>query len=181
MPCILRLIRRFCVQICYAAKTWYGDLIYMMIFGVSEVSGDVDLGEETRTMVCKFVIRSSSGTLVDEITADVQSWLDDLTDCAVRVVSDEEVQVSGLITSVSFCLCHERRRQIARSWPAGYVLISAKPTDLLVIEAYFEALLCGLVHNMISHLSSPGIWFLNSVTLVSYNDVVCNRLQLQRN
>jgi hypothetical protein len=67
----------------------------MMIFGVSEVSGDVDLGEETRTMVCKFVIRSSSGTLVDEITADVQSWLDDLTDCAVRVVSDEEVQAAA--------------------------------------------------------------------------------------
>jgi len=84
------------VQICYAAKTWYGDLIGMMIFGVSEVSGNVDLGEETRTMVCKFVIRSSSGTLVDEITADVQNWLDDLTDCAVRVVSDDEVQVRGL-------------------------------------------------------------------------------------
>lgn len=83
-------------QICYAAKTWYGDLIGMMIFGVSEVSGNVDLGEETRTMVCKFVIRSSSGTLVDEITADVQNWLDDLTDCSVRVVSDAEVQVSSL-------------------------------------------------------------------------------------
>lgn len=90
------------VQICYAARTWYGDLIGMMIFGVSEVSGNVDLGEETRTMVCKFVIRSSSGTLVDEITADVQSWLDDLTDCAVRLVSDAEVQVSGLNTFYQF-------------------------------------------------------------------------------
>ena len=77
----------------------------MMIFGASEVSGDVDLGEETRTMVCKFVIRSSSGKVVDEITEDIQSWLDDLTDCAVRVVSDEEVQVSDLIISTPF-LCN---------------------------------------------------------------------------
>jgi len=73
----------------------------MMIFGVSEVSGNVDLGEETRTMVCKFVIRSSSGTLVDEITADVQNWLDDLTDCAVRVVSDSEVQVCRVYTPLN--------------------------------------------------------------------------------
>lgn len=90
---VLRTVVGF--QICYAAKTWYGDLIGMMIFGVSEVSGNVDLGEETRTMVCKFVIRSSSGTLVDEITADVQNWLDDLTDCSVRVVSDAEVQAAA--------------------------------------------------------------------------------------
>lgn len=95
------LIVQFLVQICYAAKTWYGDLIGMMIFGVSEVSGNVDLGEETRTMVCKFVIRSSSGTLVDEITADVQNWLDDLTDCAVRVVSDAEVQVCRVYTTLN--------------------------------------------------------------------------------
>lgn len=86
------------MQICYAAKTWYGDLVGMMIFGASEVSGDVDLGEETKTMVCKFVIRASSGTLVDEITADVQTWLDDLTDCAVREVSEAEVEVSALYT-----------------------------------------------------------------------------------
>lgn len=83
------------LQICYAAKSWYGDVVGMMIFGASEVSGDVDLGEETKTMVCKFVVRASSGKLVDEISADVQTWLDDLTDNAVRGVSDEEVEVSS--------------------------------------------------------------------------------------
>ena len=82
------------MQLCYAAKTWYGDLVGMMIFGASEVSGDVDLGEESKTMVCKFVIRASSASIVDEITGDLQSWLDDLTDGAVREVSEEEVQVS---------------------------------------------------------------------------------------
>lgn len=122
------MINRFRVQICYAAKTWYGDLVYMMIFGVSEVSGDVDLGEETRTMVCKFVIRSSSGTLVDEITADVQSWLDDLTDCTVRVVSDEEVQVSGLITSTPISLSQETS--------------GCSQLACVLINEYVEALLC---------------------------------------
>lgn len=86
------------MQICYAAKSWYGDVVFMMIFGTSEVSGDVDLGEETKTMVCKFVVRASSGKLVDEISADVQTWLDDLTDNAVRGVSDEEVEVRSVAT-----------------------------------------------------------------------------------
>ena len=86
------------MQICYAAKSWYGDLVGMMVFGASEVSGDVDLGEETKTMVCKFVVRASSGKLVDEISADVQTWLDDLTDNAVREVSEEEVEVSSIAT-----------------------------------------------------------------------------------
>ncbi|XP_024368196.1 protein TPLATE isoform X2 [Physcomitrium patens] len=90
---VLRTVAGF--QICYAAKSWYGDLVGMMIFGTSEVSGDVDLGEETKTMVCKFVVRSSSGKLVDEIGADVQTWLDDLTDNALRGVSDKEVEAAA--------------------------------------------------------------------------------------
>ncbi|KAG0586281.1 hypothetical protein KC19_2G078600 [Ceratodon purpureus] len=90
---VLRTVAGF--QICYAAKSWYGDLVGMMIFGASEVSGDVDLGEETKTMVCKFVVRASSGKIVDEISADVQTWLDDLTDNAVREVSEEEVEAAA--------------------------------------------------------------------------------------
>jgi hypothetical protein len=100
------------VQICYAAKSWYSDVMFMMIFGTSEVSGDVDLGEETKTMVCKFVVRASSGNLVDGISADVQTWLDDLTDNAVRGVSDEEMEVCSvailmlLCDSTYFCILH---------------------------------------------------------------------------
>lgn len=76
-----------------------------MIFGTSEVSENVDLGEETKTMVCKFVVRASSGTVVDEISADIQTWLDDLTDNAVRGVSDEEVEVSNVATLILLYAC----------------------------------------------------------------------------
>lgn len=154
------------VQICYAAKTWYGDLIGMMIFGVSEVSGNVDLGEETRTMVCKFVLRSSSGTLVDEITADVQNWLDDLTDCAVRVVSDAEVQVSGLYTALNFL--HVMRQALFLScWISARLPVSLK---VLFRSVHTTTLLC----------TSPGLQFLNGVIL-PYYEFACHRLQLKRN
>jgi hypothetical protein len=70
-----------------------------MIFGASEMSGNVDLGDETKTMVCRFVLRASAASITDEVTSDLQSWLDDLTEGAVREVSEEEVQVCAFILS----------------------------------------------------------------------------------
>ncbi|KAJ7300288.1 hypothetical protein O6H91_20G047800 [Diphasiastrum complanatum] len=90
---ILRSVAGF--QLCYAAKTWYGDFLGMLIFGASEVSGNVDLGDETHTMVCKFVLRSSSASLLDEIATDLQDWLDDLTDGTIDVVPEEAVQAAA--------------------------------------------------------------------------------------
>lgn len=81
------------LQLCYAAKSWYGDFVGMIVFGASEVSGD--LGEETNTVICKFVLRSSSPTLLKEIQGSLQEWLDSLTDGEVRVVSDEEMEVAA--------------------------------------------------------------------------------------
>ncbi|KAL3683893.1 hypothetical protein R1sor_001915 [Riccia sorocarpa] len=81
-------------QLCYAAKSWYGDLLGMVIFGASEVSGD--LGEETNTVICKFVLRASSASLLEEIRGSLQEWLDNLTDGSVRVVSDEEMEAASL-------------------------------------------------------------------------------------
>lgn len=82
------------MQLCYAAKSWYGDFLGMVIFGASEVSGD--LGEETNTVICKFVLRASSSSLLEEIRGSLQDWLDNLTDGSVRVVSDEEMEAASL-------------------------------------------------------------------------------------
>ncbi|CAM6095749.1 unnamed protein product [Calypogeia fissa] len=88
---ILQTVAGF--QLCYSAKSWYGDFVGMIIFGASEVSGD--LGEETNTVICKFVLRASSPTLLKEIQGSLQEWLDSLTDGEVRVVSDEEMEVAS--------------------------------------------------------------------------------------
>lgn len=87
---VLRTVAGF--QLCYSAKTWHGGFLGMMIFGASEVSVNVDFGDETTTMICKFVIRASEASMVNEIGADLQDWLDDLTDGAVEYMAEEEVK-----------------------------------------------------------------------------------------
>ncbi|KAL1812236.1 hypothetical protein ACET3Z_022301 [Daucus carota] len=87
---IIRTVAGF--QLCYAAKTWYGGFLGMMIFGASEVSTNVDLGDETTTMLCKFVVRASDASITKEIESDLQSWLDDLTDGGVEYMPEEEVK-----------------------------------------------------------------------------------------
>lgn len=80
---------------CYAAKTWHGGFLGMMIFGASEVSRNVDLGDETTTMMCKFVVRASDASITKEIGSDFQSWLDDLTDGGVEYMPEDEVKVAA--------------------------------------------------------------------------------------
>ncbi|KAL1824687.1 hypothetical protein ACET3Z_011465 [Daucus carota] len=87
---IIRTVAGF--QLCFAAKTWYGGFLGMMIFGSSEVSTNVDLGDETTTMLCKFVVRASDSAITAEIGLDIQSWLDDLTDGGVEYMAEEEVK-----------------------------------------------------------------------------------------
>ncbi|URE49505.1 hypothetical protein MUK42_14296 [Musa troglodytarum] len=82
-------------QLCYAAKTWYGGFVGMMIFGASEVSRNVDLGDETTTMMCKFVIRASDPSITKEIGSDLQGWLDDVTDGGVEYMPEEEVKTAA--------------------------------------------------------------------------------------
>ena len=67
----------------------------MMIFGASEVSRNVDLGDETTTMICKFVVRASDASITKEIEADPQGWLDDITDGGVEYMPEEEVKVAA--------------------------------------------------------------------------------------
>lgn len=67
----------------------------MMVFGASEVSRNVDLGDETTTMMCKFVIRASDASITKEIDADPQGWLDDLTDGGVEYMPEDEVKVAA--------------------------------------------------------------------------------------
>lgn len=64
----------------------------MMIFGASEVSRNVDLGDETTTMICKFVVRASDASITKEIGSDLQGWLDDLTDGGVEYMPEDEVK-----------------------------------------------------------------------------------------
>lgn len=64
----------------------------MMIFGSSEVSRNVDLGDETTTMVCKFVVRASDSNIAKEIGSDLQGWMDDLTDGSIEYMPEEEVK-----------------------------------------------------------------------------------------
>lgn len=67
----------------------------MMVFGASEVSRNVDLGDETTTMICKFVVRASDASITKEIASDLQGWLDDLTDGAVEYTPEDEVKVAA--------------------------------------------------------------------------------------
>ncbi len=82
-------------QLCFAAKTWYGGFLGMMIFGASEVSRNMDLGDETTTMMCKFVVRASDASITKEIGSDLQGWLDDLTDGGVEYMPEDEVKVAA--------------------------------------------------------------------------------------
>lgn len=82
-------------QLCFAAKTWYGGFLGMMVFGASEVSRNVDLGDETTTMICKFLVRASDASITKEIGSDLQTWLDDLTDGGVEYMPEEEVKVAA--------------------------------------------------------------------------------------
>lgn len=64
----------------------------MMIFGASEVSRNVDLGDETTTMICKFVVRASDASITKEIGSDLQGWMDDLTDGSIQYMPEDEVK-----------------------------------------------------------------------------------------
>ncbi|KAE8021361.1 hypothetical protein FH972_007256 [Carpinus fangiana] len=90
---IIRTVAGF--QLCFAAKTWYGGFLGLMIFGASEVSRNVDLGDETTTMMCKFVVRASDASITKEIGSDLQGWLDDLTDGGVEYMPEDEVKVAA--------------------------------------------------------------------------------------
>ena len=67
----------------------------MMIFGASEVSRNVDLGDETTTMMCKFVVRASDASIIKEIGSDPQGWLDDITDGGVEYMPEDEVKTTA--------------------------------------------------------------------------------------
>lgn len=67
----------------------------MMIFGASEVSRNVDLGDETTTMMCKFVVRASEASITKQIESDVQGWCDDLTDGGVEYMAEDEVKATA--------------------------------------------------------------------------------------
>ncbi|KAJ4819021.1 ARM repeat superfamily protein [Rhynchospora pubera] len=82
-------------QLCYAAKTWFGGFVGLMVFGASEVSRNVDLGDETTTMICKFVVRASDASITTQIASDLQGWLDDITDGGVEYMPEDEVKAAA--------------------------------------------------------------------------------------
>ncbi|KAL5204117.1 hypothetical protein ABZP36_008988 [Zizania latifolia] len=53
---------------------------------------EVDLGDETTTMICKFVVRASDESITREIESDLQGWLDDIADGAVEYMPEDEVK-----------------------------------------------------------------------------------------
>ncbi|GMH23893.1 hypothetical protein Nepgr_025736 [Nepenthes gracilis] len=91
---IIRTVAGF--QLCFSAKTWHGGFLGMMIFGASEVSRNVDLGDETTTMICKFIVRASDALITKEIESDLQGWLDDLTDGGVEYMPEDEVKAAAI-------------------------------------------------------------------------------------
>jgi hypothetical protein len=58
---------------------------------------------------------------VDEISADVRTWLDDLTDNAVREVSEEEVEVSS-IAALIFRYASIDRVLLVFVWTLSYLV-----------------------------------------------------------
>ncbi|KAF6169208.1 hypothetical protein GIB67_013638 [Kingdonia uniflora] len=71
----------------------------MMIFDASEVSRNVDLGYETTTMMCKFVVRASDASIIKEIESDLHGWLDDITDGDVEYMPEGEVKFAAVTSS----------------------------------------------------------------------------------
>ncbi len=63
------------------------------------MSENVDLNDEPRTMVCRFVLQASATSITNEVTSDLQIWLDVLTEGTVLEVSEEKVQVCDFILS----------------------------------------------------------------------------------
>ncbi|KAK4785140.1 hypothetical protein SAY86_001829 [Trapa natans] len=90
---VIRTVAGF--QLCFAAKTWFGGFLGLMIFGASEVSRNVDLGDETTTMMCKFVVRASDASITKVIESDLQGFLDDLTNGGVEYMPEDEVKVAA--------------------------------------------------------------------------------------
>ncbi|KAF6164022.1 hypothetical protein GIB67_028726 [Kingdonia uniflora] len=64
----------------------------MMIFDASEVSRNVDLGDETTTMMCKFVVRASDASIIKEMESDLQGWLEYISDGDVEYMPEGEVK-----------------------------------------------------------------------------------------
>eukprot|EP00271_Cylindrocystis_brebissonii_P004677 TRINITY_DN1649_c0_g2_i1.p1 TRINITY_DN1649_c0_g2~~TRINITY_DN1649_c0_g2_i1.p1 ORF type:complete len:1215 (+),score=196.81 TRINITY_DN1649_c0_g2_i1:636-4280(+) len=79
-------------QLCYSAKTWYGDILAIIILGTSDIPADGGLGDTSTIMLCKFILKASAQHVLDEILGEPQDWLDDLTDGAVLMVSEEELR-----------------------------------------------------------------------------------------
>jgi hypothetical protein len=50
-------------------------------------------------MVCRFVLQASATSITNEVTSDLQIWLDVMTEGTVLEVSEEEVQVCAFILS----------------------------------------------------------------------------------
>jgi hypothetical protein len=87
------------VYIHYATKAWYGEFVGLTIFGESEMSVNVDLNDEPRTMVCRFVLQTSATSITNEVTSNLQIWFDVMTEGIVLEVSKQEVQVCAFILS----------------------------------------------------------------------------------
>eukprot|EP00850_Spirogloea_muscicola_P014758 SM000108S14202 [mRNA] locus=s108:143066:149764:- [translate_table: standard] len=90
MTALQALDRKPLHKLCYAANTWSGDILTMVIFGTSDLGPSASSNEEETKMVCKFVLRSSALHVVTNIAADLQDWLDDLTEGEVRLLTVEE-------------------------------------------------------------------------------------------
>lgn len=88
-------VKNVCVfsQLCYSSRTWYGDFLGMVIIGTSDIDGGVNLDGERQTTMCKFVLGASSGRILDEISSELQDWLDDVSSGVLRVVTDAELKV----------------------------------------------------------------------------------------
>jgi hypothetical protein len=60
------------LQLCYLARTWFGDTLGMVVFGNSEPATVGGFGDDATTASCRFVFRSSSEHVVAEIKAEAQ-------------------------------------------------------------------------------------------------------------
>ncbi|CAI9752591.1 unnamed protein product [Fraxinus pennsylvanica] len=81
-------------QIMRQKKSLSPELGEPVIFKI-EVSRNVDLGDETTTMICKFVVRASDVSITKEIGSDLLGWLDDLTNGSVEYMPEDEVKAAA--------------------------------------------------------------------------------------
>jgi hypothetical protein len=69
------------------AKTWYGNFVGLLIFRATNMSGNIDLSDETKNVACRLMLWALIISIIEEIILNLQIWLYVLTIGVVQDIS----------------------------------------------------------------------------------------------